>query len=778
MNIKILFLFIFLFLSALTVMNGQAKLINGKIIDQDDKKPVNNVSIFLKPGNQVIISNQRGEFKFSCMPGRKEISTSIIGYKASKMELELKSDTIITIYIQTTPYELGEVKVMGDSIKNLKLTLNGSFILTPASIRETPRLFSEPDLLKSLQLIPGVISGKDGSSEIFVRGGTAGQNVVLADGCYFFLPGHLLGFVSPYDLDFLESAELYKDYLPAEFGGGASSIIRLDFKEPQSDSLKAQLRLGLISSGITFELPFRKINWNLTAGLRRSNYSLYSPLLKKVVSSTVKENLPPDNYSFYDGYIKLSHSSTNWGKISYLFFGNTDNGKKEQKTTSQSADTLINYTSGITTGWNSMVHALRWDPPSGEKFKWRMDLNYSRISLGRDLFMNTDKYLNETDLFESRRISYSFSPTISTIGSTFLFNHDADKFSYSAGVSTRFRYYSPNIIALDILNETESKNVFGESSKVIEPAAFFSSTMYLAEKLKLNAGLRISSGISSDATFYVLEPRLGLVYNQRESISPHIYWNRLSQYDHSVEGSNAGLRSMFWVPVSKDFGPEVSDVFSAGMQGHTENDLIWMADVYYKKVSGMVDFKPGASFIFDNSITDMLDRINGKAYGLETALIKSNGKMTGSASYTYSRSKGEWSAPEGMIWIPSSADRPHNVNVTMKYHINKKMSFGLNWVYTSGSPATIYMHNTSYGEWFETKNNIRYFDYHRLDISYRHIIFKRGFTILLDVDVYNVYNRKNTFYFLQTYDSSSKSYYFKNVSLFPVMPSLTLTIKY
>jgi len=758
-------------------VNAQSITLSGKIFDKDEKQPISNVSVLLNPGKQVAVSDQNGKFKLICSPGKKHITTSIIGYKPSTIDIEINKDTLITFYLQISPYKLGEVTVKGDSIKNIKLTPTGSFIITPASIHETPRLFSEPDLLKSLQLLPGVISGKDGSSEIYVRGGTVGQNIMSADGCYFFLPGHLLGFVSPYDLDFIESAELYKDYIPSELGGGASSIIRLDFKEPQTDSVKAQLRLGLISSGITFEVPFKKINWNLTGGLRRSNYSLYEPLLKNVVNQQVKENLPPDNYSFYDGFLKISHSSDNLGKISYLFFGNTDNGKNEEVTTSQNSDTSITYTSGITTGWRSMVHALRWEPPSTGVVKWRFDLNYNRISMGRDLFMNTDKYLNESDLFESRRISYSFSPTISSFGSTLLFTHEINKFSYSAGISTRFRYFSPNTIASDILNETEVKNVFGESSKAIEPAAFFTSSVFVADKLKLIGGLRISSGITSGKTFYVLEPRLGLVYNQGASVSPHVYWNRLSQFDHSVEGSNAGLRSMFWVPVSKDFGPEISDVFSAGLQGHVQNNFIWMTDIYYKIISGMVDFKPGASFIFDNSINDILDRINGRAYGLETGLIKSRGKLTGSATYTYSRSKREWDSPEGIIWIPSGADRPHNFNLTMKYYFNRTISFGFNWVYTSGSPATIYMHNTSYGEWFETKNNIRYFNYHRMDLSYRQILYKRKITIFLDVDIYNVYNRKNTYYFLGTYDVDNR-YYYKNVSLFPVMPSMTITLKY
>ena len=778
MTNKMQIILLILLLSFNSIVTAQKIRISGRLFDKDEEKIIRNGVIFLNPGNQVTSTDAKGEYSFTSHPGRKQISTQVLGYKPENIRFEANSDTVINIYVQISLYELSEVTITGDSIRNVVITQRGSFILTRAAIRETPRLFSEPDLLKSFQLLPGVVSGKDGSTDIYVRGGSVGQNIVLANGCYFFLPGHLLGFVSPYDLDFLESAELYKDYFPSELGGGASSVISLDFKKPQSDSLRAQLRLGLLSSGITVELPLNKINWDLTVGLKRSNYSIYTPLLKKIVNSEVGDNLPPNNYSFYDGFLRLSHNSAKWGNISYLFFGNYDNGKDEQKTRSQSADTLINYTNGISTGWNNMVHALQWELPSARVLKWKFNLNYNRISMGREIFMQTDKYLNETDKFESRKVSYSFSPTISSIGSTIMASHDDDRFSYSAGISNRFRFFSPNTIATDILNDTQIKKEFGESSKVIEPAAFISSSILLTEKMLFTAGLRLSGGVTKDSKFYVFEPRLRLAFDQEGTISPHINYVRLSQFDHSVEGSNAGLRSILWLPVSKNLGPEISDVISAGFQGELENNFVWTIDGYYKKTSGMVDFKPGASFIFDNSFDDLLDRINGKAYGLETGIIKRKGKLTGSASYTYSRSKKEWKAPEGLIWIPSNADRPHNFNITLKYYFKERTSFGLNWVYQSGAPATIYMHNTSYGEWFETKNNIRYFDYHRLDLSFRQIIYKRKFSILLDVDIYNVYNRKNTFYFLQAYDEDEKRYYYKNISLFPVMPSLTLTLKY
>jgi hypothetical protein len=203
-------------LLANSVIKGQSVKISGSLLDKNDGKPISGGVIFMNPGDQVVTTGRSGEYTFTSSQGKKLISTRVLGYKPANIKFVAISDTVINIQVSVSPYELDEVTIVGDSVKNVEITPRGSFILTPASLRETPKLFSEPDLLRSLQLLPGVIAGKDGSSDIYVRGGGVGQNIVLANGCYFFLPSHLLGFVSPYDLDFLESAELYKDYFPAE----------------------------------------------------------------------------------------------------------------------------------------------------------------------------------------------------------------------------------------------------------------------------------------------------------------------------------------------------------------------------------------------------------------------------------------------------------------------------------------------------------------------------------------------------------------------------------
>jgi len=770
---KKLYSHIFIILLCFSV-NGQTINIKGALFDKEQRRISNGV-IFLNPGNLATTSDKNGEFAFTCLPGKKQITTRVMGFRLATIKLDAVSDTVISIFLQVDPFELNEVIVIADSVKTTEVTARGSFILTPASQHEAPKLFSEPDLLKSFQILPGVVSGKDGSSDIYVRGGGTGQNIIYANGCYFFLSGHLLGLTSPYDIDFLESAELIKDYFPSEFGGGASSVIHLNFKNIRSDSLKAQLRLGLLSSGVIIQMPFRKIN--LTAGVKRGNYSIYAPLLKAITAKHVGDFLPPNNYSFYDGYLQLSHSSSKLGNMRYLFFGNYDNGKTRDKTTGENADTSINYISGIATGWNNMVHAFQWNLPAGQK-KWRLDLNYNRISYKRDIYMQTEKFLVNDQRVGFEETSFSFSPVINNIGAAIVLINENKRFSYTAGISNRLRFFSPNVIATSTINDSVRKNEYSVDNVLNEPAIFLTSTVSLSDKILMNAGARLSGGFTEDIQYYIFEPRLRIDYKPGSVFSHHINYVRLSQFDHSVEGSNIGLRSMLWLPVSKNFGPEVSDIISTGIQGRISNNYVWTFDAYVKKILGMVDFKPGASFLYNKTFDDLLDRVKGRAYGIETFIVKRTGRITGSASYTYSRSKREWGSSAGLIWIPSNADRPHNGNITMKYYLNKKLSMGFNWIFTSGSPATIYSHDTQFYKWYETKNNIRYPDYHRLDLSLRRTFKLNKFFINLDFDIYNVYNRKNTFYLQETYDEKRKTFIYRNVSLFPVMPSLTMTIKY
>lgn len=774
MKIKLVYLTILILISS--ILTGQTCRISGWTHDQENN-PISAATLLIKPDGRQIFSDNSGNYAFVLSPGAKELTVRILGYNSVTVKFWLNTDTTINLNLQLSPFKLKEVRVFSDSSKNIKVTHYGSFIVTPSVLNEIPKLFSEPDLLKSLQLLPGVTPGKEGTSKFSVRGGGTGQNVVMTDGCYFFLPDHLLGIVSPYDIDFLESAELYKDYFPSEIGTGASSILNIEFRKAKVDSLGAQIRFGLLTSGINIDIPIKKTNWHLSAGLKTGNYFIYSPILKKIVSNDIK-NLLPDKYKFYDGFFRLTNSSPSLGNFSYTFFGNYDNGKEENEYSGFNGDTITKYLDGMASGWKSMVHALQWEPPQKTALNWKFALNYNRLTVGRKIYSETDTYYNNSQLLASNNMNLSFYPSIDNLGLSAQATRKLNNIIISAGISERYRLFCSNNYAVSSINDTIIKNNIGSNDFINELAIYFSSSFSFPNKIKIDAGIRLTEAIIKNGGFFTIEPRLRISFNQEGFISPHITYDRLSQDDHSVEGSNAGLRSTLWLPLYKEFGPEISDILSVGVQGNINKKLDWSIDAYYKIASNMVDFKSGASFIYDTSFVDMLDKIDGKAYGIESSISKRSGKLTGSLSYTYSRSKRDWYSPEGKIWIPSISDRPHNFNVSLKYYLSRKTSFGLTFIYLSGSPATIYMHETSYGEFFETKNNIRYYNYNRLDLAFRHIIIKKRFSFYLDADIYNVYNRKNTLYIKRMFNESDQKYHFKNISLFPVMPTLTLTIKY
>lgn len=769
---------LFIFLAPGQATFTQTITISGQVLQTDTNIPVTGCVLYLSPDGLRTFTNLDGEFKFICSPGTKEITTQVLGYFPSNVKLYTLADTSLTIRLTTSEIELGEVKVMADSVRNIYKSDYGSFVLTSTSIIELPKQFSEPDLIKSFLLLPGVVAGKDGSSDLFVRGGTAGQNVVLANGCILFQPNHLLGFVSAYDIDFIQRSELVKDYFPADLGGGASSVIKLEYKSEQIDTFRIQGRLGLISSSITFQSPIKGENWGISGGFRTGNYSLISNILRRFADDQVGDFLPPNNYNFHNGYIRLNHFSSRWGKFNYLYINGYDKGIEATESSSSRLDTLYVSKNGITSGWETGSHAMQWFPAIAGQTKMRIDLNYNNLSLERDIFSQMDTYLNNNQLLYIQRTSYKFSPDIKNLGTSFVLSNVTHKLKFSTGINFRQRFFSPNIMATDLRNNSERTNTFVDKFSFSEPALFFSGELSLSESVKVKGGIRVSAGLSDELRFAVVEPRLRLALVPPKGLSGHFTFVRLSQYDHAVEASNIGLRSMVWLPITSGFGPEISDVLSMGVQGNISDKYAWSLDAYAKRTTGMLDYKSGASFLVATTLYDLFEPIKGRAYGIEAFLIKKYGKVTGTMSYTYSRSKREWAAPEGLNWIPTSSDRPNNINLSMRYSLKKRVSFGINWTYISGLPATMYIHNALNGKWFDTKNNIRYPDYHRLDLSMRYTWSKKRFRMILETDVYNAYNRLNTYYLQEVHDSGTGTSYFRNVSLFPIMPTVSFRIQY
>ncbi len=598
-NILHFFSLFLLFLFSHTSIFAQSIAIKGKIISNEDSSPVTGCVMTLNPGMQSSVTNHIGEFLIKTTAGQKELTTRLLGFKQMQINFNVYSDTTVNITLEVDPYRIKEVTILADSAKSIVRTVHGNIILTRASLNEMPRFFSEPDLIKSIKTFPGVVPGKDGTTDIFVRGGTPGQNVFLANGCYFFLPSHLLGLTSSFDIDFIDKTELIKDYFPSDIGGGASSVVRIDYREARPDSADLQLRLGLLTSGLTFQVPFEKVGLGITGGIKRGNYSLYAPLLKTLLDKRISDFLPPNDYSFYDSYIKVTHSSRSVGALSYVFMRNYDNGSNSEITEIKTTDTLHTSEIGFISSWTNHVHALQWILPVKGKNRWILDLNYNGISVQRENFLRSEISLTDKTIIESVYSSYRFSPEVINIGSKVYFTREEVNFSYSGGIFYRFRDFTPNIMATDLRDEISTVNRFVKGYLISEPAAFISGSLKTRSGWLVEGGFRLSTGITDKDRFINPEPRLRLTHESSQNFSQHMNYVRLSQFDHSLESSNAGLRSVLWIPVTEEFGPEISNVFSLGVNGQIKN-YNWSIDLYYKTMLGMVDFKPGAKLSLFN----------------------------------------------------------------------------------------------------------------------------------------------------------------------------------
>jgi hypothetical protein len=770
-------IFAIIFLLNINSALSQTINISGKIYDAENKVPIEGCHVKINPDNVTVISRSDGTFNKSCKAGVKSLYVSIIGYTSLNINLFCKHDTVINIELQNVTYQLKSIYVVEDIARSIQFTKHGNIIIEPSAIKEFPHLFSEPDMMKSIQLLPGVNTGREGSSELFVRGGGSGQNVILSNGCYFFQPDHLLGLVSTFDLDFIDRSELIKDYFPSELGGGASSIIKVDYKGQKVDSFNIRLRLGLITSGITSSIPIRKLNLTISGGIKLSNYSFYSSLLKKTLNKEIVDFLPPDDYKFYDSYLRIFYEPPRLGNLSYLFLNSHDYGNQIAEYKNHNADTIKITRDELKIGWKSSVHALEWNLPLRNNNKILYDININQLTYQRCISLINENYKNEDELISQEIKRSEFSPVILNLGTSLVFNHKKI-LNYTFGFSYRFRDFNQNIIVTDFSNSSFIENNLTSQENISESSIFINTEFPVSKVVGLDAGLRLSSAFLSNDKFLILEPRLRLTFNLANNHSFHLNFNKLSQFDHSIESSSIGLRTIMWKPVTSKFGPEISNIFSGGFIGQPRKKFQYSIEGYYKMISGMVDFKPGASLLFNSSPEDLFDKVKGRSYGIETYLAKIKGKLSGNISYTYSRSLREWESPSGLIWISSGADRPHNFILMAKYQVAKNTKFGFYWTYITGLPATLSLHSTIFGQWFETKNNIRFPDYHRLDLSLRQTFNFKWFKMLIDIDIYNLYNRKNTFYLKRIQSDQTGTNIYKNISLFPIMPTLSLTLNY
>lgn len=752
-------------------------MLSGFISDQSSGEHLPGATILVKNINKGAATNTYGYYSISLPADRYQLVYSFIGYANVEMSLDLTKDTAINIELSITSQHLEEVEItdqaLHENVQSSQMSVN---TITSKTIQSIPMFMGEVDIIKALQLLPGVKFVAEGSSGFSVRGGSPDQNLVQLDEATVYNAGHLMGFFSVFNNDAVKSVTLYKGDLPAHYGGRLSSLVDVRMKEGNTKQFHGNGGIGLVASRLTLEGPIAKNKASFMVAGRRTYADLFLKLSKN-------ETLKKSALYFYDLNAKVNWSVNQRNHL-YLsgYFGNDVLSSEQFKM-----------------NWGNTTGTLRWNHIFHEKLfsNFTFVANRFNYSLGIPEG-NVQAFLWESDLTDY---------TIKGDFTWYANNNNTVRF----GVSSIYHDFYPGKI--EGLGDSASIGTYSiPNNYAIESGIYVSNTQKIGALFTLKYGLRLSMfnnigpgtvftyndlGQVSDSTEYPkreiyntyvgLEPRLGIVFKLNEISSIKASYSRNFQYIQQAENSTGGSPLSIWFPSSPNVKPQIGDQFALGyFRNITKGLLETSAEVYYKNIQNAIDFRDHADLLLNKFIEGELLIGKGWSYGIELMLKKATGNLSGWVSYTWSRTFQQINGISNGDPYPASYDRPHDFSIVVNYNLGKQISFGATWVYLTGQPITFPIGRYVYGNTvipvYSERNSYRMNDYHRLDISFTwRDKDKPGkkWHNAINVSIYNVYNRKNPWVINFQSDPTNPDVTYAEVTyLFGIIPSITYNFSF
>ncbi|MEA5457952.1 TonB-dependent receptor [Arcicella sp. LKC2W] len=799
----------FIFIASFTskAQSTERFTINGYVREKGSGELLPGVSVYVKNKKIGMQTNNYGFYSLTLNTSEEiTIVYSFVGYRSESKTLKIPKKLEMNIELTPDFQELKEVTVRANSPEQQKISENVqmSQVSVPIQqIKEIPALLGEKDVLKVLQLMPGVQKGSEGNSGIYVRGGGADQNLLILDDAPVYNASHLFGFFSVFNGDALKSVELTKGGFPARFGGRLSSVIEMQMKEGNREKLHVEGGIGLISSRLLVESPIGKNKKSsfLISGRRTYIDALVRPFINKDDGD--------GGYYFYDLNAKVNYDFGQNNKL-YLsgYFGkDVFFGIDKQTDGTQNEFGL---------DWGNQTATLRWNHLYNE----RLFMNSSFIFSNYQFKI----YAIDQSIQQNKKVEYelSYLSNIRDVG----FKTDFDylpnpQHSIKFGFSGTFHQFSPSSIVVkdDAIGKYQN-NV--ESIEATESGVYAEDTYKPFDKLKINAGIRLSSFATNKVKYLNPEPRVAMAYSVRNNLAFKASFATMNQYIHLLSNSGASLPTDLWVPSTDKLPAQRSRQFAMGMaKDFNEKNLALTVEGYYKEMDNIVAYKEGSSSLLQDgpeelakdkeqgkSWDDQVTSGKGRSYGAEILLQRKVGKLTGWIGYTLSWTKHQFDELNFGKEFWAKNDRRHDLSVVGIYHLSPRTTLSGTWIYGTGNALTVptaaytanvhnpgvspfgipgstgYTYNyfreyPDYGE----RNNFRAEAYHRLDIGVQfHKIMKKGHERVWEFSIYNLYNRKNPYFysFSNTYNNATQATTrnLTRYSLLGIIPSLSYSFKF
>lgn len=777
--------------------------ISGYIEDATSAEKLLSGAIYDRKNNAGVVSNTYGFYSLTLPKGEVNLQVSYVGYQNQEFSFILNSDT--SINFKMLPNDaLQAVEVSAKKQNKIEDRTQMSQVTIPIEqIKKIPALFGEVDVLKALQMLPGVQSGGEGQNGLYVRGGSPDQNLILLDGVPVYNVSHLGGFFSVFNGDAIKNVTLTKGGFPARYGGRLSSIIEIDMKEGNMKEYHGEGGIGLISSRLTLEGPILKDKMSFMVSGRRTYIDILArPIIKNALKNENGQNNTTETDAnirmhFYDLNAKINYKINDKHRLFLSAYNGNDIFGAEIKETSKTQKNTYSLIDGGF-DWGNITTALRWNWLITNKIFANTTLTYSR-------YLVNVKSLNESqngNNFESFLTKYDSG--IKDWGGKIDFDYvPIPQHHIKFGIANTYHQYNPGAFATKLKQDNYNLDtlVGTQTSFSLESSVYIEDNMQIGA-LKANIGLHFS-GFHVKNTFYKsLQPRIGLNYPLSNNIALKASFASMRQYVNLLSNERLGLPTDLWVPSTEKIKPQDSWQTSIGIAKTLKDDYELSIEGYYKDMKNVLSYAEGASFLDVN--TDWQQKVTqgtGKAYGAEFFLQKKEGKTTGWIGYTLSWNWRQFNDINNGERYPFRYDRRHDFKIIVTHQLSKNISFTGAWQYGTGN--AISLATSSYKDIYgisnplepngilvdydiiSQKNSIRMPAYHRLDVNFEFTKKKKHYTRTWAVGIFNLYNRANPLYLqpgTKTEQKPDGSYetrkVIQQISLFPIIPSVAYNFKF
>ena len=754
---------------------AQKVTISGYIKDKATGEELIGATVSIEELHVGVSTNVYGFYSLTVAPGNYTISYSYIGFVNHKEKMNLTKNNSLNIELESSTTDIQEIVVSTEAAnKNVTSTEMSTTKLDMREVKSLPVLFGEQDVIKTLQLTPGVKPAGEGNSGFYVRGGSTDQNLIILDEAPVYNASHIFGFLSVFNTEAIKDVKLYKGNMPADYGGRLSSVLDIKMKEGNMKEYHGVASIGTIAAKLEVEGPIVKDKSSFMVSARRTYFdALFLPFATDTIFKGAK-------LYFYDLNLKANYKL---GEKDRLFLSGYF-GKD-----------ILSLKNIMGTDWGNTTATARWNHLFNEKL-----------------------FLNSTLLFSNYKydIGMNLGSTMLTMTSGIRDYSIKEDFQYYAntnntitfGVNSIYHKFNPGEMTTDIEGYS---NVKLPNKYALESAVYFSDDQTVTDRFKMNYGLRISNftltgpynsytynsnGGITDTTVYKdhqpvksyfgFEPRISGTYKLNEISSLKAAYSRTEQYMHLLQNSTTGSPFDYWIPSSDKVKPEYANQGSIGyFRNINDNMFETSVEIYYKRMNNQVDYKSGTQIFLNETIEkDLLYGI-GRSYGSEFQIRKKQGDLTGWIGYTLSKTQKRFDDIVPGEWFNAKQDRTHDIQVVAVYQINKRMSISGAWIYYTGDaitwPTGIYVTDGKYVESYSQRNANRLPDYNRLDLGYNYTkVSPNGHKHIINISVYNAYAKKNPYMITfeqDKYDPRKKTA--MAVYLFPIpIPAISYTFEF